>query len=162
MASIRSRFELRGRSYIVTGGAMGIGFAISKDICEMGGNVAVIDLRETPLEPVMELAEQYGVKTHYFQADVSNEQSLQSAFDRAISALGKLDGIVTAAGIAIDKPFVSQGWEEVNKVIQVNVGMVRNRVRCKAKPIRRVSGRSSQRRWPSSRCKSRARLGAWS
>ena len=141
---------------------MGIGFAISKDICDMGGNVAVIDLRETPLEPVRERAGQYGVKAHYFQADVSNEQSLQSAFDRAVSALGQLDGIVTAAGIAIDKPFVSQGWEEVNKVIQVNVGMAQTSSRRRAKPIRRVSDRSSQRRWPSSRCRIRARLVAWS
>jgi short-subunit dehydrogenase len=38
-----------------------------------------------------------------------------------MSALGRLDGIVTAAGIAIDKPFVDQSWDEVNKVIQVNV-----------------------------------------
>lgn len=121
MAGIRSRFELRGRSFIVTGGAMGIGFAITKDICEMGGNVAVLDLRETPLEPVLELAKQFGVQAHYVQADVSDEQSLRVGFDKAVSALGKLDGIVTAAGIAIDKPFVNQNWDEVNKVIQVNV-----------------------------------------
>lgn len=87
----------------------------------MGGNVAVLDLRETPLEPVLELAKQFSVQTHYFQADVSNEQSLQAGFDNAVKALGKIDGIVTAAGIAIDKPFVNQKWEEVNKVIQVNV-----------------------------------------
>lgn len=119
--SIRTRFELTGRNYIVTGGAMGIGYAITRDICEMGGNVAVIDLRETPLEDVYGLAKKFGVKVDYFQADVSDEKSLKAAFEKTISALGRLDGIVTAAGIAIDKPFVDQGWDEVNKVIQVNV-----------------------------------------
>lgn len=97
-----------------------------------------------------------------FQADVSNEQSLQSAFDRAKSALGKLDGIAIATWIAIDKPLVSQGWEEVNKLFQVNVGEARDRVRCRARAIRRVSVRSSRRRWLSSRYKTRARLVAWS
>ena len=102
---------------------MGIGYAITKDICEMGGHVAVIDLRETPLEPVFEMAKQFGVQVHYVQADVSDERSLGAGVDKAVKALGKLDGIVTAAGIAIDKPFVDQSWEEVNKVIQVNVSV---------------------------------------
>jgi sorbose reductase len=87
----------------------------------MGGNVAVIDLREKPLEDVLGLAKRFNVKSEYFQADVSDEKGLRLAFDNAISALGSVDGIVTAAGIAIDKPFVDQAWDEVNKVIQVNV-----------------------------------------
>ena len=117
---IRSRFELTGRNYVVTGGAMGIGFSVVRDICEMGGNVAVLDLRDSPLEDVYGLAKKFNVKVEYFQADVSNEESLKAAFDKAVSALGRLDGIVTAAGIAIDKPFVDQSWDEVNEVIQVN------------------------------------------
>ena len=125
--SIRDRFELTGRNYIVTGGAMGIGYAITRDICEMGGNVAVLDLRESPLEDVYGLAKQFGVTSEYFQADVSDEQSLRSGFEKVVSALGRIDGIVTAAGIAIDKPFVKQGWEEVNKILQVNVSVLLTR-----------------------------------
>lgn len=119
--SIRDKFELKGRNYIVTGGAMGIGYAIARDICDMGGNVAVLDLRNEPLEDVYGLSKDFNVQTFYHQADVSDETSLKCGFDKAIESLGHLDGIVTAAGIAIDKPFVDQGWDEVNKVIQVNV-----------------------------------------
>ena len=100
---------------------MGIGYAITRDICDMGGNVAVLDLRETPLEDVYGLAKQYRVKSEYFQADVSDEQSLRAGFEKAVAALGRIDGIVTAASIAIDKPFVNQKWDEVNKILQVNV-----------------------------------------
>lgn len=102
---------------------MGIGYAITHDIAEMGGNVAVLDMRPTPLEPVLDLPKKFNVKAEYFQADVSNEAALQTAFDHAVSALGSIDGIVTAAGIAIDKPFVDQGWDEVNKILQVNVSI---------------------------------------
>lgn len=52
------------------------GFSIAKDIAESGGNVAVIDLRDSPLEDVYGLAKQFNVKVYYFQADVSNEASL--------------------------------------------------------------------------------------
>lgn len=99
---------------------MGIGYAITKDIADSGGNVAVLDLRNEPLEDVHGLARE-NVKVSYHQCDVSNEQSLKSGFEQAVQALGSIDGIVTAAGIAIDKPFVDQKWEEVDKVIQVNV-----------------------------------------
>lgn len=99
---------------------MGIGYAITKDIADSGGNVAVLDLRSEPLEDVHGLAKQ-GVKVSYHQCDVSSEQSLKAAFESAVQALGSIDGIVTAAGIAIDKPFVDQKWEEVDKVLQVNV-----------------------------------------
>ncbi|EME84572.1 uncharacterized protein MYCFIDRAFT_187534 [Pseudocercospora fijiensis CIRAD86] len=118
--SITSKFSLKGKSYIVTGGAMGIGYCITKDIAESGANVAVLDLRSEPLEDVYGLAKQFGVKADYFQADVSDEKSLTAAFEKAVQSLGRIDGIVTAAGIAIDKPFVDQKWEEVEKVLQVN------------------------------------------
>lgn len=100
---------------------MGIGYHITKDIAESGGNVAVIDLRDSPLEDVYGLAKKHGVKVDYQQADVSNEASLTAAFEKTVQSLGNIDGIVTAAGIAIDKPFIDQKWEEVEKVLQVNV-----------------------------------------
>jgi NAD(P)-dependent dehydrogenase (short-subunit alcohol dehydrogenase family) len=119
--SISSKFSLKGKSYVVTGGAMGIGYSITRDIAESGGNVAVLDLRSEPLEDVYGLAKQFGVKAEYFQCDVSKEDSLKAAFAKAVESLGSIDGIVTAAGIAIDKPFTDQKWEEVEKVLQVNV-----------------------------------------
>lgn len=124
----------------------------------MGGNVAVLDLRPTPLEPVGDLPKQFGVQTHYFQADVSDEVSLRTAFRQAVSALGKLDGIVTAAGIAIDKPFVNQGWDEVNKVIQVNVrnaAVSWEAVQRSDNNECRAWALSSLRKWQSSRCRNK-------
>ena len=118
---IRDKFELKGRNYIVTGGAMGIGYAVSHDIAEMGGNVAVLDLEKQPKEPLFDLPGKFGIKVHYFQCDVSDESSVQKAFAEAVAALGSLDGIVTCAGIAIDKPFPEQTWQEVEKIWQVNV-----------------------------------------
>lgn len=144
--SISSKFSLTGKSYIVTGGAMGIGtstninpitpppspslhltplpsgYAITSDIAQSGGNVAVLDLLPTPVEDVHGLAQKFGVVTDFFQADVSDEQSLTTGFEKAVKSLGgRIDGIVTAAGIAIDKAFVEQRWEEVERVVRVNV-----------------------------------------
>lgn len=80
--SVRQRFELNGRNYIVTGGGQGIGFAVAEAICEMGGNVGVLDLRQTPVGEFDTLAERFGVKTAYAQTDVSSAESLQAGLSR--------------------------------------------------------------------------------
>ena len=119
--SVRQRFELKGRSYIVTGGGQGIGFAVAEAICEMGGNVGVLDLRQTPVDEFDSLSSRFGVKTAYAQTDVSSAESLQAGFEKVMQTLGTLDGIFTAAGIAIDKPFVEQTPDEFMNIQKVNV-----------------------------------------
>lgn len=114
-------FSLKDRNYVITGGGQGIGFAIAKAICEAGGNVAVLDIKNEPVEEFKSLQAKFNVKTHYFQTDVTKEDSLNAAFESAISALGSLHGVIPAAGIVVDKPFVEQTWDEVNRIQQVNV-----------------------------------------
>lgn len=117
-------FELRDRSYIVTGGAQGIGFACTRAICEMGGNVAVFDIQPGPVAEFSTLSQRFGVKTTYIQMDVTNEDSIKKAFDKALDSLGTIDGCVPAAGIAIDKPFLDQTWDEFTRIQDINVRLV--------------------------------------
>lgn len=117
-------FELRGRNYAVTGGAQGIGFAVTRAICEMGGNVAVMDIQEKPVDEKEweSLSQKFGSQTIYIQTDVTKQESLNAAFAKAVHKLGSLDGLVPAAGIAIDKPFIDQTWEEFTRIQEINVG----------------------------------------
>lgn len=119
--SLQKAFSLKDRNYIITGGGQGIGFAIAKAICEAGGNIAVLDIKTDPVDGFKSLQSEFNVKAHYFQADVTKEDSLNKAFKDAISALGSLHGVIPAAGIVVDKPFVKQTWDEVNRIQQVNV-----------------------------------------
>lgn len=117
-------FELRGRNYVVTGGAQGIGFAVTRAICEMGGNVAVMDIQERPVDEKEwdSIGQKFGTKAVYIQTDVTKQDSLNAAFARAVQELGSIDGLVPAAGIAIDKPFIEQTWEEFTRIQEINVG----------------------------------------
>lgn len=124
LEDVRPMFELRGRNYVVTGGAQGIGFALTRAICEMGGNVAVMDIQEKPVDQAewANLSQKFGAKTIYIQTDVTKQESLDSSFEKAIKELGSIDGLVPAAGIAIDKPFIEQTWEEFTRIQEINVG----------------------------------------
>lgn len=115
-------FELKDRNYVITGGAQGIGFAATRAICEMGGNVAVLDIQQQPTAEFKELASKFSVKTSYHQTDLTQQESLNAGFAKALESLGgTIDGCVPAAGIAIDKPFIDQTWDEFTRIQEINV-----------------------------------------
>lgn len=120
---VRPTFELNGRNYIVTGGAQGIGFTIARAICEMGGNVSIWDIQNEPVdqEAFAALSSRFGSKTLYVQTDVTKQDSLEAAFQKTLDTFKTVDGCVPAAGIAIDKPFVEQTWEEFTRIQEINV-----------------------------------------
>ncbi|KAM5341244.1 hypothetical protein ACJ41O_015353 [Fusarium nematophilum] len=117
---VRPTFELRKRNYIVTGGAQGIGFAVTRAICEMGGNVAVWDVQSKPVDEFSTLGDKFGVKTLYIQTDVTSQEALEKSFKETLEAFETIDGCIPAAGIAIDKPFVDQTWDEFNRIQEIN------------------------------------------
>ncbi|KAH6954800.1 hypothetical protein DER45DRAFT_316018 [Fusarium avenaceum] len=121
LQDVRPMFELRGRNYIVTGGAQGIGFACTRAICEMGGNVAVFDIQKQPVAEFNTLSEKFNAKTLYIPTDVTSEASINAAFDKVLAEFGSIDGVVPAAGIAIDKPFLDQTWDEFTRIQDINV-----------------------------------------
>lgn len=124
--TVRSTFELTGRTYIVTGGAQGIGFTIARAICDMGGNVAIWDIQNSPVDQKEfdSWSSTFGSKTLYVTTDVTKKDSLDAAFQKTLETFGTIDGCVPSAGIAIDKPFIEQTWEEFTRIQEINVGDV--------------------------------------
>lgn len=118
---LASLFGLKGRNYVITGGAQGIGLAISKAIAQAGGHIVAMDIQEKPKPEFLEFSGNFGVKAIYIQTDVTSEASLKAAFERAVDAVGSIHGCVTCAGIAMEKPFEEHTWEEVRRVMDINV-----------------------------------------
>ncbi|KAF2233754.1 NAD(P)-binding protein [Viridothelium virens] len=111
---------MRGKNVLITGGARGIGFGIAKAVAQMGGNIVCLDSLPEPVEEFKELPQRFGVKTHYFRTDVTKESSLYKSFKDAVDTVGDLHGCLTAAGVALDKPFQEHTWEESRRILEVN------------------------------------------
>lgn len=120
---VTDRMGLQNKTILVTGGGRGIGFAVCKSIAQMGGNVAVIDTLPSPVPDFTTLSKNYNIQASYHRGDVTDQKSLESAFNEAVQASPNesIQGCVTAAGIVIDKPFLSHQWEESKRVLDVNV-----------------------------------------
>lgn len=100
---------------LVTGGARGLGLAISLYYLKMGHSVVVNYNNSSDL--ALKLKSEYGDRVSIVKADVSNEDDVKRMFD----ALGKLDVVVNNAGIAKDSDPLEKSAEEFLEVIKVNL-----------------------------------------
>lgn len=100
---------------LVTGGARGLGLAISLYYLKMGHSV-VVNYNNSN-EMALKLKSEYGDRVSIVKADVSNEDDVKRMFD----ALGKLDVVVNNAGIAKDSDPMEKSAEKFLEVIKVNL-----------------------------------------
>ena len=100
---------------LVTGGARGLGLAISLYYLKMGHSVVVNYNNSSDL--ALKLKSEYGDRVSIVKADVSNEDDVKRMFD----ALGKLDVVVNNAGIAKDSDPIEKSAEQFLEVIKVNL-----------------------------------------
>ena len=94
-----NKIDLAGRAGVVTGGARGIGFAIAARFLGSGAKVALLDRDKAALDQAAAALKSKGTVAT-FVADVTDESSMQKAFDGAAKSFGKIDIMVNNAGIA--------------------------------------------------------------
>ena len=85
-----------GNTFIVTGGASGLGEGTARALHGAGANVVIADLNAGQGEP---LATALGERAAFARTDVSAEADARAAVDLAVSRFGGLQGLVNCAGI---------------------------------------------------------------
>jgi NAD(P)-dependent dehydrogenase (short-subunit alcohol dehydrogenase family) len=88
--------QISDKSFIVTGGASGLGRAAAEAIVAGGGRVLLLDANE---EAGKRAEQAIGAAGRFAKADVTSEEQVQAAVDLARSAFGGLHGVINAAGI---------------------------------------------------------------
>jgi len=113
---------LQDRIALVTGGAQGLGEAISNRLAREGADVVVADLNQAGAEKVAaDIAAQTGQRTLPVCVDVTQEDQVEAMVSGAVREFGRLDILVSNAGILISgalDEFPAQKWRAV---IEVNL-----------------------------------------
>src|SRR5688572_19722879 len=89
--------QVAGRTFLVTGGASGLGAATARRLATAGGNVVVCDIGA---QQGKALASELGPRATFAAADVTDEAQFGQAIGAARRKFGSLHGIVSCAGIA--------------------------------------------------------------
>lgn len=113
---------LENRVVVITGGAMGIGKAAARAVCEEGGKVAVCDMNEEKgWETVRELSA-LDFKARFYKMNVSDENEVRETFEKIKGDMGNIYGLVNNAGIlGVNKRTHEISEEEWDRVINTNM-----------------------------------------
>jgi 3-oxoacyl-[acyl-carrier protein] reductase len=114
--------KLEGRSAIVTGSSRGIGKAIALRFAAEGASICVncVSTRDKA-EAVAGEIRQAGGKAIVVPADVSLRAEAEKLVAETAKAFGKVDILVSNAGIIIDRPFVESSDEDWTRAIESNL-----------------------------------------
>lgn len=125
--------DIKGKVFIVTGGASGLGEGTARKLAALGGTVVIADMQADKGEAV---AQEIGGA--FVQCDVSSEADGRAAVAKATS-LGKLMGLVNCAGIAPAEKTVGKNGAHAlalfQKTITVNLIGTFNMIRLAAEAM---------------------------
>ncbi|HYK91240.1 MAG TPA: SDR family NAD(P)-dependent oxidoreductase [Acidobacteriota bacterium] len=128
--------DLRGSTFLISGGSSGLGAACVRRFCRAGANVVIGDVNSSI---GLDLVGELGTTVHYTFMDVTDEASVQRAVSVASDTYGGLSGAVNCAGIAPAERVLGKtglhSLETYRKVINVNLIGTFNVVRLAAAAI---------------------------
>lgn len=113
-ALVGHTFDVDKDFVIVTGGASGLGKAITIEFASIGAKIAVLDT-QVPCE------RESVSSVRYFKCDVSDSHQIESQYDTIKSQMGKPTVLINNAGVATGKPVEQLTFDEIDRVIKVNL-----------------------------------------
>lgn len=105
--------DIEGNTFIVTGGAQGLGKAAGLSLAGQGARVALIDLDQSALDGAVAECSQQGGEVRGYIANVADETAVIQTFAAIERDLGPIHGLVNNAGIIRDGLMVKAKGGEV-------------------------------------------------
>lgn len=121
---IAQLLSLTGKTAIVTGGAVGIGYGIVYRLAEAGANVVISDINTDAAQAAAEQLKAKGWKAIAVTADVSELEGVEAMFNAAKKSFGTIDILVNNAGIYPNVPIAQMKPEDFDRVIATNLRSV--------------------------------------
>jgi NADP-dependent 3-hydroxy acid dehydrogenase YdfG len=113
--------KLAGTVALVTGASSGIGEATARTLAALGADVALLARRAERIEALASELSQTGVRALPLEADVSEREQAESAVERTVAELGRLDLVVNNAGVMLLGPILEAPVDEWDQMVQVNL-----------------------------------------
>lgn len=121
-------FSLAGKVIVVTGGTGVLGGAFVEGIAVAGGIVGILGRNEKIANERANAINQKGGQALALIADVTNESQLEAACQQMLTAFGKIDGLVNAAGgnipnavVQPDQDVFELNFQALQVVMQLNL-----------------------------------------
>ena len=115
--------QVKESSFLVTGGASGLGESVARAIVEQGGNVVIADLNQSAGQS---LVAELGDNARFVRCDVTSGEQVQAAVETAEKEFGGLAGSINCAGVAIVQKLLDRDnnpadLDKFSKGVQINL-----------------------------------------
>ena len=112
-------------TYLITGGAGGLGYLVAKEIAERTKDVTLILVGRSPLnkekDAQLKELERMGSRAEYRQVDVTQKEAVADLTQSIQEKFGSLQGIIHAAGVIQDSFVLKKSKDELQKVLAPKV-----------------------------------------
>jgi 3-hydroxybutyrate dehydrogenase len=113
---------LKDKVCIITGGASGIGLGIARRYAADGAKIAIADLKADAAEATAaDLASEFGIETMSVGMDVSDEGAVNDGVARIAAKWGRIDVLVSNAGIQIVHPLEEFPFADWKKLLAIHL-----------------------------------------
>lgn len=114
--------NIKNKTFLISGGASGLGFASAKMIIENGGSAILADVNG---EKGKAAEHALGKQALFLQTDITDEENVQVTIDKGIQHFGSIHGLINCAGIGpAERILGRKGIHRLSsftKTIQVNL-----------------------------------------
>lgn len=115
---------MKDKVVIITGAAMGLGYAAAQDLASKGAKLVLVDYNDEQLKTAeKEITTEYpGTEILCVVADVSDEAAVKNYVDQTVAKFGRIDGFYNNAGIeGKQAPITEYDLPIFKKVIDINL-----------------------------------------
>ena len=145
---LQQLFDVRGTRVIVTGAAVGLGFAMAEVLAECGARVTLADIDDSRLPDAVQTLAERDCDVRGVHCDVRDEDEVQQLFDGVVDEWGGVDVVFANAGLAAVPGFRAEGGQTLDRVqradwdrvLDVNLNGVMHTMRAAAAVMKRQGG----------------------
>ena len=128
--------QIAGHTFLIAGGASGLGAATARRLAAAGGNVMLCDVGA---EQGSRLALELGSRAGFHRADVTDESQVAAAVSAARERFGALHAAVNCAGIAPGERILGKGGphrlDSFRRAVEINLNGTFNVLRLAAQAM---------------------------
>ena len=114
-------YGLGGKVCLITGGAQGIGEACARLFLEQGAKVVIVDIQSERGQSLASQLQQQGHEILFIASDIGNKVEVDAVIKQVIAQHGRLDVLVSNAGIFKAAPFLEVSESDFDEVLRVNL-----------------------------------------
>jgi NAD(P)-dependent dehydrogenase (short-subunit alcohol dehydrogenase family) len=119
--NVMSRFDLTGRTAVVTGATRGLGRAFARALAEAGADIVAVGRDEVAAAEVKQELADIGRRSQTVIADITSRPEVERVLAAAVAQFGAVDVLVNNAGTCIHRPALEVTEEEWRRVLDVNL-----------------------------------------